>query len=69
MIVRFLHSTTLIAVGAASFAAGMLVGEIADELDFYGQLLGIAIGLAAVFAVVAVILYYLSGIRRRRGDL
>ena len=69
MIVRFLHSTTLIAVGAASFAVGMLVGEIADELDFYGQLLGIAIGLAAVFAVVAVILYYLSGVRRRRGDL
>ncbi len=60
-----LYALGLIAIIAVSFAAGMVVGDSASETGNYGIYLVIAIAVAVV-AVLASVIVFLLGSRRRR---
>jgi hypothetical protein len=59
------YALVLIAIIAASFAAGMVVGDSSSETGNYGIYLTVAIAFA-VIAVLAAVIVFLLGSRRRR---
>ncbi len=60
-----LYALGLVAVIAASFATGMVVGDSTSETGNYGIYLVIAIAVALI-AVLASVIVFLLGSRRRR---
>ena len=58
----------LIAIVAASFAVGMIVGDSASATGNYGIYLAVAIAVAVIAVLAAVIVYLLRSRRRRSSN-